>query len=340
MGGAMGYDGCVPVNAGAGDRQALNVCRRTSAALETGALFLRLEFLFHDGAVGIPSGMPVACDAGSWRTLSYRRHLDRQASGDGFRVSHRRPAMSVDPSSVLPAVPATKRCNKCSEEKPLSEFSKDSANKDCLQRTCKICKSKVFKSWKEKDVDIKRKRATIRQQNYRANNKEIVFAKRKAYRLANKDQLLKKHRQYVIENKDKIREREEKYKEKNRGKPRKSQAAYREKNKEKRKALRVAWEKANPEKVSARKRNRRARKRNAEGSHTAADIQQLLVLQKSKCAVCHTSIKDGYHVDHVIPLILGGGNGKDNLQLLCPPCNLSKNAKHPIDFMQERGMLL
>ena len=85
---------------------------------------------------------------------------------------------------------------------------------------------------------------------------------------------------------------------------------------------------------------RRARKRKADGSHTAADIQQLLVLQKSKCAVCHANIANGYHVDHVIPLVSGGSNNKDNLQLLCSTCNLSKGAKHPVDFMQERGMLL
>jgi hypothetical protein len=28
------------------------------------------------------------------------------------------------------------------------------------------------------------------------------------------------------------------------------------------------------------------------------------------------------------------------LQLLCRPCNLSKSARDPIEFMQERGMLL
>jgi hypothetical protein len=29
-----------------------------------------------------------------------------------------------------------------------------------------------------------------------------------------------------------------------------------------------------------------------------------------------------------------------NVQLLCPPCNLKKHAKDPIQFMQERGFLL
>ena len=55
---------------------------------------------------------------------------------------------------------------------------------------------------------------------------------------------------------------------------------------------------------------------------------------------CTVSIADGYHVDHIQPLALGGSNDKANLQLLCPTCNLRKSAKHPVDFMRETGRLL
>jgi len=34
-----------------------------------------------------------------------------------------------------------------------------------------------------------------------------------------------------------------------------------------------------------------------------------------------------YHVDHKIPLALGGTNDLDNLTIACPPCNLSKGIK-------------
>lgn len=63
--------------------------------------------------------------------------------------------------------------------------------------------------------------------------------------------------------------------------------------------------------------------------------------KRCRCAVCKASIEGAaYHLDHIKPLARGGGNDPSNLQLLCPPCNLSKSAKDPIDFMQSRGYLL
>lgn len=36
----------------------------------------------------------------------------------------------------------------------------------------------------------------------------------------------------------------------------------------------------------------------------------------------------------------GGTNTDDNIQLLNAKCNVSKGAKHPIEFMQKQGFLL
>ena len=86
------------------------------------------------------------------------------------------------------------------------------------------------------------------------------------------------------------------------------------------------------------------RARAAAEAHGAAaaciDASKRFRLQRGKCACCRVSIADGYHVDHIQPLALGGSNDKTNLQLLCPTCNTKKSAKHPIDFMQSRGLLL
>lgn len=69
-------------------------------------------------------------------------------------------------------------------------------------------------------------------------------------------------------------------------------------------------------------------------------VAKLFLLQRKRCAICKCSIEKKYHVDHVIPLALGGLHKSDNIQLLCPTCNVRKSAKDPIAFMQENGFLL
>lgn len=111
-------------------------------------------------------------------------------------------------------------------------------------------------------------------------------------------------------------------------------------NPDKARAHQKAWRSANPEKSRALDRNKRAHRRAAEGRHTAADIAALLSKQGGKCGFCSKKLTASYHVDHVQPLAKGGSNWPSNLQILCPPCNLSKHAKDPIIFAQENGRLL
>lgn len=86
-------------------------------------------------------------------------------------------------------------------------------------------------------------------------------------------------------------------------------------------------------------RNRRAKKRGNGGKHTAADIEELYRKQKGKCANCRVALRKKYHVDHVMPICLGGSNGPENLQLLCAPCNQRKSGKDPAEWAQQNGKL-
>lgn len=103
----------------------------------------------------------------------------------------------------------------------------------------------------------------------------------------------------------------------------------------------------NPQKFHEHRRNRRARKLNAVGSHTHDDIMAIMRKQKCKCVSCKKRISfipQGQqlkaHVDHISPLFRGGANDKTNLQILCWECNLSKGSKDPIKWAQEKGRLL
>lgn len=175
---------------------------------------------------------------------------------------------------------------------------------------------------------------------YRIKNPEKRKETQAKYRSANREKVSAVNAAYRTNNAEKIKESSAVYRETNSEKVKKAKAAYKERNLEKVNASKTAWAKANPDKRAAFCRNRKALKRTAEGSHTAEDIKRIYKAQNGKCACCKTKVGKKYHVDHVIPLARGGSNWASNLQVLCPNCNVRKQAKDPITFMQSLGMLL
>lgn len=133
-------------------------------------------------------------------------------------------------------------------------------------------------------------------------------------------------------------------------------AAYRAANRENLKAIKAKWSAENPEVLKAsrakwganhpesfrvKQQNRRARERKNGGKLSKGIASKLIVLQKGRCACgCKQPLGDDYHLDHIMPVALGGANVDENIQLLRATCNHRKSAKHPIDFMQQRGFLL
>jgi len=112
-------------------------------------------------------------------------------------------------------------------------------------------------------------------------------------------------------------------------------------NREKHVANVQRWQERNPEDRRAHDRTRRARQKGATGKHTATDIRAITLAQKGKCAWCRVDLRRVQrHADHILPLALGGSNDRQNIQILCRSCNLSKGAKHPIEFARREGRLL
>lgn len=100
------------------------------------------------------------------------------------------------------------------------------------------------------------------------------------------------------------------------------------------------WNKTNPEKRRVLHLNRRSRKQ-ANGGKLSPNLAAVLYKrQKGLCVCCKEPLGKDYHLDHIMPLALGGKNKDYNMQLLRATCNMSKGAKHPIEFMQSRGLLL
>lgn len=113
--------------------------------------------------------------------------------------------------------------------------------------------------------------------------------------------------------------------------------AYNAKFPEKNAACAVRYRKRNPQKIRAWSRSYKAKKASAEGHHTAADIDRIWQHQSCHCNACACELtKTGFHVDHIVAISKGGTNWPDNLQLLCPACNLSKGDKDFTEWLRSR----
>ena len=84
----------------------------------------------------------------------------------------------------------------------------------------------------------------------------------------------------------------------------------------------------------------RARKRGATGYMPRGVLAILSQTQKT-CPLCGVSLKRvAVHIDHVVPLALGGRHDLGNLQLLCDSCNRLKSARDPIEVARQHGRLM
>ena len=197
-----------------------------------------------------------------------------------------------------------KTCTKCKEAKQNNEFGINSSRPDGLNCWCKVC---------AKGSDAK----------YRAENKAKVKESAEKWREANYEKKKASDTRYRAENAEKVK---------------KSHEAYRLANPTKFNANKAAWNKANQDKRRIIEHNYRARK--SGGKLSAGLASKLFRLQKGRCPCCGLLLGKNFHLDHIVPLALGGPNIDSNIQLLRSTCNTNKHAKDPVIFMQQRGFLL
>ena len=218
-----------------------------------------------------------------------------------------------------------KTCSKCNIGKQKTEFNKRSSEKDGIHKICRSC----INAYKKLDYHDNQSKIIDRSRLYRLNNKEKISVSRKARYAANPAPQKAAASNWANENRDRRSS---------------TSKAWREANKEYIARSMKEWYSANLDMVLASNRKRRAISRSAEGTSTASDVRVIFENQRGLCASCKTKLfKSGdkkYHVDHIMPLKLGGSNWPSNLQCLCPPCNLSKGAKHPDDWAKQQGRLL
>ena len=139
---------------------------------------------------------------------------------------------------------------------------------------------------------------------------------------------------------DEIRAASAKWRAKNLEKAKATSRKWKADNPERARALHARWQLAHPENRRIRRQNRRALERKAGGRLSQGLAEKLFKLQRGKCVCCGLPLGNDYHLDHRMPLVLGGANEDWNMQLLRSLCNMLKHTKHPVEFMQSKGFLI
>lgn len=103
-----------------------------------------------------------------------------------------------------------------------------------------------------------------------------------------------------------------------------------------------AWAKANPHKMQSAVHQATIKRKYpiafAEGDITTKDLTEWLLTNRGQpCKYCG---KPGTHIDHVVPLSVGGSHTWSNVVLACETCNLMKQDKTPEQWINAMKAVL
>lgn len=156
--------------------------------------------------------------------------------------------------------------------------------------------------WRESHREM----AAAYAKQYRKDNNKIISQKKREKYLANSEEVKAKRREWYYANIDQARESIRRH--------------------------RIA----NPKMYAVYAHNKRIRKKQGEGKLSNGIIDILMQEQGCKCPYCLVDLRiSGHHIDHYVPLAMGGPNQDGNVQLTCPTCNAKKGAKNPLDFLEK-----
>lgn len=242
-------------------------------------------------------------------------------------------------------VSTLKRCSRCNQEKPRSEFYKSRASKDGLGSYCSMCARTKKKEWAQDNA------AHVREykREHLKNNQEQAGKARDRHRRwkdANQEAVKRKDRAYYSQNRDEINQKRRiKYAnapiEVRRAA---SKQAYQRQDKDRRREQNRIWRTKNTDRVSsymlASTHRRLARKRNLPDTFTASDWRFVLDAFDGCCAVCgrQPGLWHTLAADHWIPLSSPDcpGTVAWNIVPLCHGvggCNNSKGDKAAADWL-------
>lgn len=244
-------------------------------------------------------------------------------------------------SITVKGIKMIKFCQKCQCE----------TERNNKRGTCKQCSSARSSAWYQANRERAKaygaawyieniERIKLSSANWNAKNPERKKSNNDSWAKANQDRIKATNAAWRAENVERRKANGAAWYAANRERANSVNAAWYACNTDKAKANNAAWHKANPEAKRIYRQNREARKRTNGGTLSKGLSAKLFKLQKGKCPCCKQPLGVKFHLDHIVPIALGGSNTDDNIQLLRAFCNIQKHAKNPIDFMQSKGFLL
>ena len=185
------------------------------------------------------------------------------------------------------------KCSKCGEIKQVTEFSVNRSTVNGYQSHCKACRHEYYVQHKQ---DINKKAAD----NYKKHREERIQAASEYY-AEHREEKIEYAASYSAKYPDRVIGYKRKYAESENGK----------------------------NNNTAIKHRRRVKC----GSHLSAHVvAEAKAEYGGFCPYCNKKIING-HIDHIIPVINGGTNYRDNLVYVCAPCNMEKGSKSLLEFM-------
>lgn len=263
----------------------------------------------------VPEGFRFCKQCGQTKSVSEFYHDKSNVSGyhhyckecvDAGHEKRRKAEIEAKKALLEPVPDGYKKCSRCDETKPKSEFNKGKG-KDGLMYHCRECNRAEKKKYYKPPTPEQAERHNKLRAEIRATGRY--------------EEQEKKQRQEYNQRPE-VKERKRKFHAKWRDTPeRRADARNRT----------IEWAATHPEEVHQQRYLRNERVKNAEGSYTRKQWLKLVELCGGGCTRCGSH--DGRLTrDHIIPITWGGSNWIFNMQPLCHNCNSVKKALFAADY--------
>lgn len=229
-----------------------------------------------------------------------------------------------------------KTCTKCGQIKPFEEFSRHNgvkSSKTGRRSRCKSCELEANRLYRAQNRDL----VNAAKRAWAARNKDSKAESDRKYREANKDEIAKRNKLWRLENQEELKAKSAANRAKNKEQKALADKLWAAQNKDKVNASSRRWRQNNPERAREVAKQSRAKnpetQRNKTGRRRAlvrsngvfqVTKKEILALIRKGCSYCG---KQALHIDHIIPISRGGRHSIGNLTGACASCNLSKGAK-------------